>query len=178
MGADRHHQCFPRRSGQSLVEFVLILPLIVGMLILLIRVNSAIQVSIVNQKYSRQRLFELSANNANYPSVKRIRTTLQDRKDNRVVIGVSQEATGTSSNVEALAPTQWITRSKKAAAGASNEAQKEPAKRAEVRIRNTVEMCTPNLFAERSGSSSQILVQEGLDDGTFRRLTFCRGGQD
>ena len=166
MGAKRVALRRENRSGQSLVEFVFMLPLIVGMLVLLIRVNSAIQVSIVNQKYSRQRLFELIANNSTYPSDAR-RDALRGRKEHRLLVGVSEESTGDQADLQVSAPTEWITRSKKAAMGASTQAQSEPDQRAEVRIRNTVEICTPVLFAQMSSGGDWTDISTGFNDKTF-----------
>ncbi|MBU6374419.1 MAG: hypothetical protein KGQ59_00325 [Bdellovibrionales bacterium] len=167
MGAKRVAPDEENRSGQSLVEFVFMLPLIVGMLVLLIRVNSAIQVSIVNQKYSRQRLFELIANNSTYPSEERGKR-LMERKQHRLVVGVSEESTDDGKGeADYSAPTEWITRSKKAALGASTQAQVEPERRAEVRIRNTVEICTPVLFTQMSAGGNWTDISRGFNDKTF-----------
>jgi hypothetical protein len=177
MAAERRFAFLPRdRRGQSLIEFVLILPALVGMFFLLLRVDQAIQVSIVNQKYSRQRLFELIGNSPQYPDLSRVPALVQ-KSDNRLVIGVSEETTlGIGTDFQPSAPTMRITRTKKAAEGGSNEAGKEPNRRADVRIRNTVEICTPILVSQ-SGTSS-VPVASALSDVTFNRLTYCTGGID
>ncbi len=164
------------RRGQSLVEFVLMLPVLVGMFFLLLRVNQAIQVSIVNQKYSRQRLFELVGNSPQYPDVGKVPLLVQ-KSDNRMVIGVSEESTASiDADFQPSAPTMRITRSRRAAAGGSNENSVEPNRRANVRIRNTVEICTPLLVA-KSGTSA-VPLASALNDATFNRVTFCTGGID
>jgi hypothetical protein len=164
------------RRGQSLIEFVLMLPVLVGMFFLLLRVNQAIQVSIVNQKYSRQRLFELVGNSPQYPDISKV-PVFVEKGDNRVVIGVSEESTSDiASDFQPSAPTMRITRTRRAAAGGSNESGAEPNRRANVRIRNTVEICTPLLVA-KSGTSS-VPMASSLNDETFNRVTFCTGGID
>lgn len=56
-----------RTGGQSIVEFALLVPLIVGMLQLLIQVQNAISTAIVNQKYARSTLHFLAFNHRYYP---------------------------------------------------------------------------------------------------------------
>lgn len=167
---------FHDRRGQSLVEFVFMVPVLIGMFFLLLRVDQAIQVSIVNQKYSRQRLFELVGNSPQYPDLARV-TALKDRGDNRLVVGVSEESTlNLGSDFQPSAPTMMITRSRKAALGGSNENGTEPVRRANIRIRNTVEICTPMIVA-KTGTGS-VELASALTDQTFNRITFCTGGVD
>ena len=178
MVADHNHLPESRRSGQSLVEFVLILPVVIGMLFLLIRVDSAIQVSIVNQKYSRQRLFELVGNSPYYPDLGRV-PSLIEKGDNRLVVGVSEESTQEiDSGFSPSAPTQMIARRRAVAANAeaSDDPGEQP-RRANVRIRNTVEMCTPILFSNDGGAGRKP-IGDAMGDRTFRTVGFCRGGLD
>ena len=51
-----------KEDGQSIVEFLVSLPLLVGLAVVLIRVNSAIQMSIVNQQYARAQTLNLTYN--------------------------------------------------------------------------------------------------------------------
>ncbi|MEO5970142.1 MAG: hypothetical protein ABIQ95_09460, partial [Bdellovibrionia bacterium] len=45
-------------EGQSVIEFIFMLPLLIGMSTLLVNINTAIQMGIVNQQYARfQTLF-------------------------------------------------------------------------------------------------------------------------
>jgi hypothetical protein len=51
-------------AGQSLLEFLLMFPMLLALVIVLIRVNTAIQISIVNQQYARAQTFVLTSNAA------------------------------------------------------------------------------------------------------------------
>jgi len=39
--------------GQSVLEFVFMLPILLGLIVIMVRSNTVIQMSIVNQKYAR-----------------------------------------------------------------------------------------------------------------------------
>lgn len=168
-----------RRSGQSLMEFVLILPVMAGLLFLMIRVSATIQVSIVNQKYARQRALELADNGANYPKLRFLRGNFIERRSNRMVVGVSEETTdvssGGSSEIVATAPTLPIT-SRKQLPG-SNENQTEPDARSIVRVRNTVELCTPYRVAQSGTGGAVELRSESLAESTAANVAFCRSGR-
>jgi Flp pilus assembly protein TadG len=163
------------RSGQSLLEFVLILPVMAGLLFMMVRVSAAIQVSIVNQKYSRQRVFELAENGAYYPRLGRFRNDFVPKLANRMVIGVSEESTASGQADVRSAPSQPIT-SKKQGQG-SNENQAEPDSRSLVRVRNTVELCTPVRVASIGGSGGSELTPEKIQEGKFTSVSYCRSDQ-
>jgi hypothetical protein len=55
-----------REKGQSIIEFALLLPLMVAMLMLLIQTEMAINVAIVGQKYTRSHLYHLFFNHPYY----------------------------------------------------------------------------------------------------------------
>lgn len=54
-------------SGQSVLEFALILPLYLTLISYLVQATVAQNGAIVNQKYSRLRLMEMTRNHADYP---------------------------------------------------------------------------------------------------------------
>lgn len=56
-----------RQSGQSLLEFAFLVPLIIGMLTLLVEVETVISAAIVGQKYTRQHFHYLAFNHRYYP---------------------------------------------------------------------------------------------------------------
>jgi len=162
------------RSGQSLIEFVLILPIIVGMLLVMVRVSSSIQVSIVNQKYSRQRVFEVADNGAYYPRLGRFEEQFAPKLTNRMVIGVSEElATGES--IVPAATEQRITRNSRGESG-SQEIQKEPDSRGLVRVRNTVELCTPMRIGRCRGANPKVLDLRDMTEDCPSRGPYCRSG--
>jgi hypothetical protein len=153
-----------KERGQSLIEFVLILPVMVGMLFLMLRVSSGVQVSIVNQKYSRLRIFEFASNAPYYPSLARFRDSFVAQNSNRMVIGVSEEPlTGEG---EPEAPSFKVNASRVVVG--SSEIKSEPTQRSEVRVRNTVELCTPVRVA---GGQE---IQWG--ENSLQNLTVCGSG--
>src|SRR5690606_10882360 len=77
-------------SGQSVLELLFMLPILVGMAVLLIRINMAIQVSINNQKYARAQTLYLTFNNSVYP----VRDLFGGAAPpfNRMEVGISEES--------------------------------------------------------------------------------------
>ncbi len=130
-----------------MVEFVLLMPLLLGLAILMIHVNTAIQISIVDQNYSRAQALFLTYNSPFYPE-KSKQQTLMTFQMNQILVGVSGnlDSSGDSSySPEATVQNVARSPSNPRALQASNEAQSEPkASRANVRIRNTVTLCTQN----------------------------------
>ena len=84
-------------KGQSIVELILMMPVMIGIAVLTMRVNTAIQVSIVNQQYSRAQALFLTYNSAVYPPLKLRLPELQGKKYNQMLIGISDEHVGASS---------------------------------------------------------------------------------
>ena len=129
-------------SGQSVLEFMFMLPLMVGMIVILLRVNMAIQVSIVDQQYARSQALWLAFNNSVYPPLDRRTRLLTAIGFNQMVMGVSEnkinEATG---ETQPIASTQTIVRvAKKAQEGPAKEEPEDL--RAVVRVRDSVTLCT------------------------------------
>ena len=65
----RNKRSLRRQRGQSLLEFALLLPIMGGMVLLLVQINMAINVSIVSQKYTRNHLYHLFFNHRYYPEL-------------------------------------------------------------------------------------------------------------
>lgn len=136
------------QSGQSLLEFLLMLPLMIGLVLILVRVNTAIQVSIVNQQYARMHALWLAFNSPSYPNLNLRERQITRKKDNQMVIGVSDNAPDGQGEYTPAAATAYIARKK----GAPDSDDKEADKRALVRIRDTVTICTqPNLVTTAAG---------------------------
>lgn len=129
-------------GGQSILEFLLIIPTLIGFVSILIRVNTAIQISIVNQQYGRAQAHFLTYASAVYPDIGK-----QDRlirySTNQLILGVEDFQTGENGGAP-TATVQRITRS--ASVVAPDQPGEEPTTRAKVRIRNTVTLCTPSFF--------------------------------
>ena len=79
-------------SGQSIIEFLLMMPIMVGMMVTLVKANTAAQLSIVNQQYARSHALWLAFNSPIYPER---RMVLQDftngQNSNQMVILVGEE---------------------------------------------------------------------------------------
>jgi hypothetical protein len=130
--------------GQSIIEFLVMLPLMVGLVVLLIRVNSAIQVSIVNQQYVRSQLLFLSYNSAFYPRLDHRVNSMANHGYNQMVLGMSEKALSggddfTESNDQPDAPVTKIRRGR----DGNDDSQAEPDSRSRVRIRTSATLCGP-----------------------------------
>jgi hypothetical protein len=160
------------RSGQSVLEFVLLLPLLLAGISFLYRANTAIQMSIVNQKYARSQALFLAYNSPYYPALN-IRKSNKDA--DRLVMGVSQNLAPTGSNggggeyipkAEEVRTTRGplqgpSTRSGPGGFQGGDDAGKEIVeKRDSVRIRNTIILCTNTTWMDAAA------------DGDLRYFTF------
>jgi hypothetical protein len=150
-----------RESGQSIVEFLLMLPMLVGLVLILLRVNTAIQVSIVDQQYARSHALWLNFNSPVYPQLALREPHLTAQQDNQMVIGVSDNvAPEDGSNFQPVASTSYVARKK----GQADSSDPESSKRANVRIRDTVTICTQSNVVQGKGGMVPALP---LDPKTF-----------
>jgi hypothetical protein len=76
--------------GQGVVEFLFVLPVILLMSMFLVRTNTVIQMSIVNQKYARAQNLFLTYNSAEYPDL--VRRAAQPNLEHQTVLVASNEA--------------------------------------------------------------------------------------
>ncbi len=148
-------------KGQSLLEFLVMMPVLFGLALVMIKINTAIQVSIVNQQYARAQGLFLAFNSPTYPQLK-FRygddRSMVARGFNQLVLGVSQE--GGSEDLPAdklnpVAPTQNVVRSQRKVG--SNQIQSEPADRGIVRVRTIVSLCTQSSVVNDGGGITAIL---------------------
>lgn len=151
-------------SGQSIVEFLLMLPMLVGLVLILVRVNTAIQISIVNQQYARSHALWLNFNSPVYPQLALREPHLTAQQDNQMVIGVSDNvAPEDGSNFQPVASTSYVARKK----GQADSTDPESSKRANVRIRDTVTICTQsNVISGKAG----LVPLMALDPKTFTAI--------
>lgn len=174
--------------GQSLLEFALVLPVVIGLAVVMVRVSSAIQVSIVNQKYSRMQALWYTFNHTYFPPQRGegfLQSNFIEPKYNRMTIGVSEEPLDASAGVtKASATIQSIRRDKtKIVSGDNNNAQEEPAQRSQVRVRTTVSICTAPFVVDGSGayarsiasSNGKSVDQASQSYADGMRIDFCRG---
>jgi hypothetical protein len=141
-------------DGQSILEFLLTLPMLLGFVILLIKINTAIQISIVDQQYARAQALFITYNSPFYPEISKYGRLISN-STHQLILGVSDNA-ASGDSYQPIATEQLITRSKKNTA--SNAPREEPKLRANVRVRNSVTLCTPNIFLMGQGGAALPLV--------------------
>ncbi len=145
-------------QGQSIIEFLMMLPVLIGLVVLLVRSNTAIQISIVNQQYARAQALWLTFNSSVYPGKQLRQVQLGDKKFNQMVIGVSENAAPAQGNFTPRAATQNVTRKK---SGTRDEPQTEPKLRDKVRIRDTVTLCTQMVVVNGKEGLTDLLKLGG-----------------
>ena len=148
-----------RQSGQSLLEFAFLVPLIVGMLTLLVEVETVISAAIVGQKYTRQHLHFLLFNHRHYPQPRFL-----ERSDGtyheRWWIGLDDNINDTQKPPTPVAPKFKVGR-KKVPGGQDDEP--EPAQRQNVRLRISAFMCVPPVGAK----VGQLYSENNIEETTF-----------
>lgn len=134
-------------SGQSVLEFLFVLPVTVAVLILMIRSNTAIQMSIVDQKYSRAQILYLSGNGAEYPLRTKVVKDMTDDGMNQLVVGVSEDAPRDAEGGEGAdtAASSYYIGRRPGLTGEDVDPGDTISKRLNVRVRNTVTICLPQV---------------------------------
>ncbi len=158
------------QSGQSVIEFLLMLPMMLTLALILIRVNTAIQVGIVNQQYARAQALWLTYNSPVYPYLSLREAELTAKSYNQMVIGVAENASPSEPGERYIpkAPTKNVTRRR---APAQDETGQEPAERALVRVRNTVTLCTQANVVRNGSGDAAILPLSGPPYGPDSKAT-------
>jgi hypothetical protein len=161
-------------EGQSVIEFMLMLPLIVGLAMILVRIQTAIQISINNQQYARAQALMLAYNSPVYPNLSLRESDVTGKNYNQMVIGVSENTTdstqlsdegGGGGNITPKAARHYVARRK----GVPDRAEAEPSERALVRIHDTVTLCTQTNVVKAAGGSEQpVLKLKRVGPGLFR----------
>lgn len=137
----RRLEFFHQEDGQSVVEFLVLLPVLVGMAAFLIKVQTAIQVSIVNQQYARAQALFLTYNSPVYPEL-RLRSKFPD--DQMMYLGVSDNVAPRDSEGDYIpeASTQKLVRPGQSL-GNNEDKREDVNQRGQIRIRTTVSLCLP-----------------------------------
>lgn len=154
-------------SGQSILEFLIVLPLMVGLVMLMVRVNTAIQISIVNQQYTRAQALFIAYNSAVYPRLEQRIAGGDKSAFNQMIMGMSFKAISagddfTEGNRQPDAPLGIISRK-----GGSDDPKIEPEQRAKVRIRTTVTLCTQTNFVRDRGGAMVPVLDVSSKNGQF-----------
>ena len=148
-------------KGQSLIEFLLMLPVLFAITLVLVKVNTAIQMSIVNQKYARAQALFLTYNNSTYPRLgQRGTSQAAGREFEMLVLGVSGNLGDGEESFNPEANTQLITRPGQPI-GSDEPQELQPNRRGKIRVRTTVALCTQD---------NKLI----LDEGDARQFNFCR----
>ncbi len=151
--------------GQSILEFVFLLPIMIGIVVIMIKVNSAIQMSIVNQQYARAQALFLTYNSATYPEL-RFRAdegTMEDKGYSQMIIGVSDNLATGGSDYSPRASTQNVLRTADQPVGNDDPRFEASRLRGVVRIRNTVTLCTQtNSYPSNGGFVPAYRIREGV----------------
>ena len=135
------------KKGQSLLEVLILVPFLFSLVGLLYKITMATQMSIVNTQYARSQIYVLTSNSPEYPRLqlrwnpKMFAFNNQDR----MILGVADpKALGSSStqdgSLEPMPQTQKIGKTGSTVTGSSDRG--EVSKRTEIRVRNTVGICT------------------------------------
>ena len=157
------------RDGQSIVEFMIGLPLLLGLCLLLIKVFTVIQMSIVSQEYARQQTLFLFENSPYFRSD--MLSQISSLGRNRVVLGVSKTAIVEGEQDLAFANNYQIERPSGQLTSVNSQGNLENlTKQGNVRVRTTVSICLGNVFKEQGFLSP-------ADYKNHMSFNFCGGGQ-
>lgn len=161
-------------GGQSIIEFLVVLPFLIGLTLFLIKTNTAIQVSIVNQKYARAQTLFLAQNSPVYPRLKMMTDKMQAKGVNRLVIGVSDNFPD-SEEGDQYQPEATIYRITAAGQpkGEATPQTDEIKKRSDIRVRTTVALCTQINAVQMSGGAFMPLSQGVGEETRFQH--YCGG---
>jgi hypothetical protein len=159
------------------LEFVFMLPVLLGLIVVMVRTSTVIQMSIVNQKYARAQALWLTFNSPYYPRLSFRTAGSPDDQFvrfgfNRMVIGMAEKPVDETAG-KATASTQAVTRG--GVPAPEGPSQSEPTDRAQVRVRTTVALCT---------QTNAIITPKGMKPTTAEFIgentvfDFCRGDDE
>jgi hypothetical protein len=156
-------------SGQSIIEFLILLPLMVGIVVLMIRVNTTIQISIVNQQYARAHTHWLTFNSPIYPEIK-----YRKRPYNQMIIGVSSNTNPADDEFEYQPEVnvQKIARDSRKGIQSPKEDPREVTERTDVRVRTSVALCTQSNAMDSGGGVMSKLNLDGVKNAQV--FAYCQ----
>lgn len=143
--------------GQSLLEVLLALPVLLSLFLILVRSNTAIQMSIVNQKYARAQALYLAQNSSYYPRrdfTEGPAFVRPGNEHNRMTMGVADNVFGEGPDQEPVASSYRITPKPNQALDPSGDIDAE--RISQVRVYNTVALCTPSVVVQ-GGSQGGLI---------------------
>lgn len=160
------------RRGQSLLEFLFMLPLMAGLAVILVRVNTAIQVSIVSQQHARAQTLHLTMNSSTYPRLSQ-EADMAGLKNNQMVLGISDNLIRSGTINKPEATRQVITRR---ARGTPEPGDQEPDQTPVVRVRTTVSLCTQSNVIRVGGGYQPIGTATLTEAVRPQDFAYCRYG--
>jgi hypothetical protein len=154
-------------GGQSLIEFLFLLPLFGVVTAMVWKSTTAIQMSIVNQKYARMQALYSAYSNPNYPEARVWKEFYGDLQREFQVFGVGEKESPDSGQTAApIAPKFRITTDR--AAPPANLGQEYSKTTSQARVRASVLLCGPPFSSYQS--SGEVLATADLGE-----LPYCRG---
>lgn len=144
-------------------------PMMIGLAVVLIKVNTVIQFSIVNQQYARAQTLWLAFNHAWYPKVDKREPYFGQRGFNRMIVGMAENAAPEQDEPYVPEVSKHMIARRRALAGGEGSTQEEPAQRGFVHVRTTVSLCTPSNFIKAGGNQVSIVIPKTPPQaGSFR----------
>jgi len=161
-----------QEGGQSVLEFLVLLPAMVGLTVLLVRVNTVIQVSLVNQKYARAQILFLTMNSSEYPTLENRFASdgMYDLESNEMIVGVSNKVAPDAG--EDYPPDPIIYKITRPGGPGGDDSEPEPDRRDKIRVRNTVSLCTQLNFVKVNGTK---VPYDGRPVTGNAQFEFCKG---
>lgn len=155
MAADRKAKCRRRMdSGQSLVEFIFMLPFIITMIVYMTQLNGAINMSINYQQFVRSHLFHLMFNSRNYPEIQ----YSNNFHGNRLYLGVNKDVITEGSELTPKTPRVKVG-SKTPSGDETVDIYPSVTKRQHIQVRVIMGICTPNNIV-----GTQYLTGSGMSE--------------
>lgn len=165
MGA-KHAQSIARSSeaGQSLLEFVILIPIFVGLVIILIKVNTTIQMSIVNQKYARAQALAINQNSAFYPRRELVNSALAPAEISRMDIGVAENSYAEDRPNTVPEASQFaVSRPGQPIVGDQAGDPNPSMGRSRVRVRTNVALCSSRRYQDSTSSVPRFVYCKGIE---------------
>lgn len=161
------------QRGQSLIEVVFLLPIIFGLFVVTAKINTAIQVAIVNQQYARAQALTLAQNSPYYPR-RQQQLVMSTKNSNQLIMGVADQVLDEDDEGVPKATVQVIARTRGLAG--SEPQEKEPESTYYVRMRNTVSLCTHSIVVKTENGYKLYNADQVKENFNPAMFDYCRNG--
>lgn len=141
---------------------------------MMVKVNTVIQVSIVNQQYARAQALFLTYNSPFYPGLNFTATndTMIDRGLDVMVLGVSDNIAPKPDEDEPYEPKATKLSIIRSGADAGDDSDPEPQLRGRIRVRTSVALCTKVNSFSANGGNRAVSAGNYPEQAQFG---FCKG---